>query len=129
MYKTLSNYVVFMRMPSARARVKAQTATCDVDMAATSASRLQKIYERDGRNTSSNDPKMMEARVFIGNLPLESVTRQIIEEMYKEFGKILGISLHKSYGFVQFDNAENANAAVQATHGKTIEGKRIGELK
>ena len=118
-----------MRMPgivcASACMREAQAATCDVDMA---TSRLQKIYERDGRNTSSNDPKMMEARVFIGNLPLESVTRQTIEEMYKDFGKILGISLHKSYGFVQFDNTENASAAVKATHGKMIEGKRIGEL-
>ena len=91
-------------------------------------SRLQKIYERDGRNTSSNDPKMMEARVFIGNLPAECVPRQTVEEMYQDFGKILGISLHKSYGFVQFDNAENAKAAVEATNGTILEGKRLGEL-
>ena len=89
--------------------------------------RMLKMYERDGRNTSSNDPKMMEARVFIGNLPADSVTRQQVEQMYKEFGKILGISLHKSYGFVQFDNNESANAAVKATHGKMMSGKRLGE--
>lgn len=89
--------------------------------------RMLKIYERDGRNTSSNDPKMMEARVFIGNLPADQVTRQAVEEMYKDYGKILGISLHKSYGFVQFDNSESANAAVKATHGKMMNGKRLGE--
>ena len=99
-----------------------QTPTCDM-----ASERMLKIYERDGRNTSSNDPKMMEARVFIGNLPSESVTRQAVEQMYKEYGKILGISLHKSYGFVQFDNEESAKVAVKATHGSMMSGKRLGE--
>ena len=94
---------------------------------ASSSERMLKIYERDGRNTSSNDPKMMEARVFIGNLPSEQVTRQAVEQMYKEFGKILGISLHKSYGFVQFDNEESAKEAVKSTHGSMMSGKRLGE--
>ena len=89
--------------------------------------RMLKIYERDGRNTSSNDPKMMEARVFIGNLPADQVTRQAVEEMYKDYGKILGISLHKSYGFVQFDDSDSANTAVKATHGKMMNGNRRGE--
>ena len=96
-----------------------------MDMA---SDRMLKIYERDGRNTSSNDPKMMEARVFIGNLPADEVNRQAVEELYKEFGKILGISLHKSYGFVQFENSDCANTAVKATHGRIMNGKRLGEL-
>ena len=91
--------------------------------------RMLKIYERDGRNTSSNDPKMMEARVFIGNLPADLVTRQAVEKLYEGYGKILGISLHKSYGFVQFDNEESATQAVKATHGSMMHGKRLGELK
>ena len=89
--------------------------------------RMLKIYERDGRNTSSNDPKMLEARVFIGNLPADQVTRQAVEKMYKDYGKILGISLHKSYGFVQFDSEENAKAAVKGTNGSMMMGKRLGE--
>jgi RNA recognition motif-containing protein len=88
---------------------------------------MLKMYERDGRNTSSNDPKMMEARVFIGNLPSESVTRQAVEQRYKEYGKILGISMHKSYGFVQFDNEDSAKTAVKATHGTMMSGKMLGE--
>lgn len=71
---------------------------------------------------------MMEARVFIGNLPADQVTRQAVEKMYKDYGKILGISLHKSYGFVQFDSEENAKEAVKATNGSMMLGKRLGEL-
>lgn len=99
-----------------------QHQTCEM-----ASERMLKIFERDGRNTSSNDPKMLEARVFIGNLPSESVTRQAVENMYKEYGKILGISMHKSYGFVQFDNEDSAKTAVKATHGTMMSGKRLGE--
>ena len=37
-------------------------------MATGKKDRLQMIYEKDGRNTSSSDPEMMESRIFIGNL-------------------------------------------------------------
>ena len=89
--------------------------------------RLQQIYDREGRNTSSTDPKMMNSRVFIGNLAADRVTRQDVVKLFEPHGKVLGVSLHKSYGFVQFDNEEEAKAAVKATNGKMVEGLRMGE--
>lgn len=89
--------------------------------------RLQRIYDREGRNTSSMDPKMMNARVFIGNLAADRVTRQDVVKLFEPHGKVLGVSLHKSYGFVQFDNEENAKSAVKATNGTMVEGLRVGE--
>jgi len=80
-----------------------------------------------GSNTSSNDPKMLDSRVFIGNLPSEKVNRKMIEEMFSEYGKILGVSLHKSYGFVQYESEEDAKKAVEATHRKLLEGSTLGE--
>ncbi len=79
-----------------------------------------------GTHTSSNDPKMLDSRVFIGNLPSEKVTRLIIEKMFSEYGKILGVSLHKSYGFVQFETEEDAKKAVEGTHKKLLEGNALG---
>ena len=35
--------------------------------------RLQVMYNKDGRNTSSSDPEMMESRIFIGNLASKKV--------------------------------------------------------
>ena len=90
-------------------------------------SRLQQVYDREGRNTSSNDPKMMNARVFIGNLASDKLSRQDVMKMFESHGKVLGVSLHKSYGFVQFENEKDAKAAVKATNGINVEGLRIGE--
>ena len=77
-------------------------------------------------DTSSNDPKMLNSRVFIGNLPSEKVTRREVEAMFAVHGTVLGVSLHKSYGFVQFDCEDNAKNAVDDIHGKTLEGNVLG---
>lgn len=37
------------------------------------AEKLHRIYEMEGRNTSSTDPQMMESRLFIGNLASDLV--------------------------------------------------------
>ncbi len=80
-----------------------------------------------GRFTSSSDPKLMNARVFMGNLPADLIGRHDVEEIFDVFGKILGISLHKSYGFVQFEKEECAKAAVAALVGKKMKGHALGK--
>ncbi len=70
---------------------------------------------------------MMNSRVFIGNLPAEKVSRQSVEQMFGSFGKILGVSMHKSYGFVQFDDEENAIQAAKEVNGKILHGLKLGE--
>ena len=92
-----------------------------------SEEKLRQKYDREGRNTSSMDPKMLSARVFIGNLAADKVTRQDVMKLFEPYGKVLGVSLHKSYGFVQFENEKDAREAVKVTHGKTVEGLRVGE--
>ncbi len=81
-----------------------------------------------GRNTSSSDPKLMDSRVFIGNLPADMISRHEVEDGFKKYGKILGISLHKSYGFVQYDKEEDAKAAVEAWNGKKMKGYVLGKV-
>ena len=41
-------------------------------------------------HTNSEDPKMLNSRVFIGNLPTDKVGREDLENIYKKYGKILG---------------------------------------
>ena len=79
-----------------------------------------------GSETNSNDPKMLNARVFIGNLPAEKVSRREVETMFAVYGTILGVSLHKTYGFVQFNNEADAKKAVKGVHGRKVEGNVLG---
>ncbi len=84
-------------------------------------------YDREGRNTSSNDPQMLDSRVFIGNLPSEKITRVEVEKLFSDYGNVLGVSLHKSYGFVQYDNKESAEKAVEAMHGYSLQNSSLGK--
>ena len=86
----------------------------------------QRVYDREGRNTSSMDPKMLNSRVFIGNLASDRVSRQDVVKMFEPYGKVLGVSLHKSYGFVQFDDEDSAKEAVKGIDGRIVEGLRVG---
>ena len=88
--------------------------------------RILQLYDREGRNTSSSDPKMMNSRVFVGNLPSDKVSRQDVEKLFQSYGKILGVSLHKSYGFIQFEDEDSAKEAVKGLHGTMLRGLTLG---
>eukprot|EP00731_Ephydatia_muelleri_P038343 Em0728g2a len=68
---------------------------------------------------------MMHSRVFIGNLPSDKLSRQEVEKLFEPYGKILGVSMHRSYGFVQFDSEEAAKEAVRQTNGTVLCGLRL----
>ena len=38
-----------------------------------SEAKRKKMYDKEGTNTSSNDPEMMESRIFVGNLAADKV--------------------------------------------------------
>ncbi|XP_071495448.1 heterogeneous nuclear ribonucleoprotein C-like [Diadema antillarum] len=73
-----------------------------------------------GTSTNSQDPAAKASRVFIGNLNPLHADRQQIFEIFREYGTITGISLHKGYGFVQFTSELEARAAVEAEHGRRL---------
>ena len=80
-----------------------------------------------GRNTNSNDTDAMRRRVFIGNLNTERTSKEEIMEICEKFGGIESCSLHKNFGFVQFQEDQGADECVKEMHGKTLFGKRIGK--
>jgi len=69
---------------------------------------------------------------FVKNFP-EDLTEEDLQEMFTKFGKIASIKLmkndedekHKGFGFVSFEDAEVAEAAVTELNGKEINGKTI----
>ncbi len=85
------------------------------------------LYDKEGRSNNTSDPKMLHSRVFIGNLPSEKVTRLEVEKLFSSYGKLLGVSLHKSYGFVQYEKEEEAKKAVAAMHGHHLHGLNLGK--
>ena len=47
-------------------------------------------YPDIGNRTNIEDPRFLNARVFIGKLPVDKVSKVELEEMFKVYGKILG---------------------------------------
>ena len=78
------------------------------------------------RNTSSTDPKLLKARVFIGNLATEKVKREDLTGAFERYGEVIGCSLLRGYGFVQFLSEEDARSAVEGENGKMMQGAVMG---
>lgn len=77
--------------------------------------------------TSSNDPKLIKARVFVGQLDTSKVTKKDVEKVFEPFGKLLGVLLLNGYGFVQYEEEECAKKAIKDAHGTEICGSKIGK--
>lgn len=78
------------------------------------------------RDTNSTDSKSVRCRVFIGNLNTDKIGQDDLVDHFSQYGKVFGCSLHMNYGFVQYGCEEDADKAVEATHGSTLFGKRVG---
>ncbi|CAI4225353.1 unnamed protein product [Auanema sp. JU1783] len=77
-------------------------------------------------DTSSKDPLMVRARVFIGNIIRGPITRDDLIELFKPFGKLLALTFFKQgYAFVQFSEAHEADAACTGLNGKRWKGAII----
>ncbi|KAM3621071.1 uncharacterized protein V6R79_005524 [Siganus canaliculatus] len=77
------------------------------------------------RSCSSSDPRDMERRIFVGNLPTSNMEKKDLEDLFSPYGKIVGVSLLRGYGFVQFERVEEAEAAKAAQKGRIYKGYKI----
>ena len=75
--------------------------------------------------TDSEDPKLLNARVFIGNLATDKTSRMELEEMFSKYGTVLGITMFRGYGFVQFERQMDALLAVERENGGLYKGQRM----
>uniref|UniRef100_A0A8D0DBC6 Nuclear receptor coactivator 5 n=1 Tax=Sander lucioperca TaxID=283035 RepID=A0A8D0DBC6_SANLU len=80
---------------------------------------------RFSRTCSSNDPREMERRIFVGNLPTSDMEKKDLEDLFSPYGKIVGVSMFRGFGFVQFERVEEAEAAKSAQKGRIYKGYKI----
>ncbi|XP_050930720.1 nuclear receptor coactivator 5 isoform X3 [Lates calcarifer] len=80
---------------------------------------------RYSRSCSSNDPKDLERRIFVGNLPTSDMEKKDLEDLFSPYGKIVGVSMFRGFGFVQFEHVEEAEAAKAAQKGRIYKGYKI----
>ncbi|KAK1982241.1 RNA recognition domain-containing protein [Colletotrichum cereale] len=65
------------------------------------------------------------SRIFIGNLSSERVSKRDVFDIFHKYGRLAQISLKSAYGFVQYHNLEDAQAAMDNLQGVEIKGRKI----
>lgn len=71
-------------------------------------------------------------KIYVGNLPYQA-TSQDIEDAFSAFGSVTSVNIiedretgrSKGFAFVEMDNDEEAQAAVEGMNGKEIAGRVV----
>jgi cold-inducible RNA-binding protein len=71
-------------------------------------------------------------KLFVGNLPY-SVDEAALREMFAELGEVTSASIvtdrdtgrSRGFGFVEMANDPDAEAAIEAMNGQTVDGRRL----
>ena len=75
---------------------------------------------------------MMDNKLYVGNLAY-SVTSESLDELFSQFGSVISAKVmtdrdtgrSKGFGFVEMDNATQAQAAIEGTNGRELEGRGL----
>lgn len=70
------------------------------------------------------NPATASSRIYIGNL-MEQVTSGDLEERFKTYGTILGLVLQRGFGFIQYENDAEAQAAIKSEHTALFFGRKL----
>ncbi|XP_040186131.1 nuclear receptor coactivator 5 isoform X2 [Rana temporaria] len=73
----------------------------------------------------SEDPKDLERRIFVGNLPSDKMSRNDFETLFSKYGAITAVSMFRGYGFVQYERKEDADSASKGENGQLYKGYRL----
>ena len=75
--------------------------------------------------TNSEEPHLKRARLFVGNISTENVKRRDLARLFSQYGRVLGVSIHGGYAFVQMDRERDANRAIISEDGNNFMGSKI----
>lgn len=89
-----------------------------------SPGRRQHLYESEGTNTTSDDPELQRARLFVGNVD-HRISRGELKRNFSRYGQVLGISIHKGFAFVQLDSEKNAKEAIIGEDSRYLNGSLL----
>ncbi|KAK9236245.1 hypothetical protein V1525DRAFT_407455 [Lipomyces kononenkoae] len=88
-------------------------------------------YDRFLRNEQEHvargewDKFPLGSRLFIGNLPTDSINKRQLFRIFSKFGELAQISIKQAYGFVQFLKAEDCARAIESEQGTVVAGRKI----
>lgn len=70
------------------------------------------------------DPTTAASRIYVGNLK-ENTQRNDLQTIFGKYGVIRGIMINRNFGFVQFDNEQSAENAIENEHQNTYNNRKI----
>lgn len=71
------------------------------------------------------DPATASSRIFVGHLQTDDVTKLELEEHFSKYGTVIASSINRGFGFVQFEDEQSAQKAIQNENGAMFKGRRI----
>ncbi|XP_032683282.1 homeobox protein 2-like isoform X2 [Odontomachus brunneus] len=71
------------------------------------------------------DPATASSRIFVGHLQTDDVTRLELEEHFAKYGTVIAALINRGFGFVQFEDEQSAQKAIQNEDGAMFKGRRI----
>lgn len=74
----------------------------------------------------TNDPSTAGARVFVGNLNTIALSKEGVEGIFKRYGMVTGLSMHKGYAFIQYGRQADARRACINEDGKMYANQTLG---
>ena len=81
---------------------------------------------------SNSSSVLNKLKIFIGNLPF-TATKKTLEDLFCSYGGITGVNLRsdrttgrpRGFGFVTFESAAAASAAIRGMHGYSYQGRPL----
>ncbi|XP_012528760.1 translation initiation factor IF-2 isoform X2 [Monomorium pharaonis] len=71
------------------------------------------------------DPATASSRIFVGHLQTDDVTKLELEEHFSKYGTVIASIINRGFGFVQFEEEQSAQKAIQNEDGAMFKGRRI----
>ncbi|XP_025989065.2 hybrid signal transduction histidine kinase L [Solenopsis invicta] len=71
------------------------------------------------------DPATASSRIFVGHLQTDDVTKLELEEHFAKYGTVIASIINRGFGFVQFEEEQSAQKAIQNEDGAMFKGRRI----
>ena len=123
---------------ASQSAVTAPAAASGNKKVAEAASKAAKIAQSfaSGGGISQFGQQNPNCRIYVGSVPFEMAAEHV-QQIFEPFGRIVSCNMlppletsqpgqkHRGYGFLEFDNEESANTAIQTMNGFSISGRAL----